>query len=449
MDTTGSIFLYFVLLELDATTLATYAAQVVVIIFLLVGSALMSGSEVSFFSLSPQQIASCKEDNSSLAAKKLITLLDRPRNLLATILILNNLINVSISTLATYMMLDIIGHDAEQGLAIAILTFLTTAAIVLFGEVTPKIYANQRGLQMALLVSPLFSLLVYLTKPFAWLLMTGTNLVEHRIKKKGYEVSIEEINHAVEMTTGNQNTSEQKEILKSVVNFGTLTVKQIMKSRMHITAADLSWNFEQLLRIINDTRYSRIPVYNESIDNIEGFLYIKDLLPYLDKNADFKWQGLIRRQIFAIPENKRISALMREFQEKRVHIAIVVDEYGGILGLITLEDIIEEIVGEINDEFDTHEVDFQQIDNHTFVFEGKTSLHDFCKIVHLDQHLFDEIKGENESLGGLLLELFLRIPSKNEQVSYKDIVFIIEEADNRRVRQVRVLLSSVVQSKES
>jgi len=416
-----------------------YSVEFLVIVGLLAGSAFMSGSEVAFFSLTPQQLLECRSQESN-SAKKLVRLLNTPKRLLATILILNNLINVSIVTLSTYMMLDIIGNDADQAIAISLLTFLTSTAIVFFGEGIPKVFANQKNMPVALVSAHAFVVLNQIFMPFSSLLMMSSGLIERRFKKRGYDVSVEELNEALEMTVNNETPDEQKEILKGIVNFGSITARQIMRSRVEITAVEVDSTFYEILDYINKSGYSRVPIYKDTIDKIEGFLYIKDLLPYLNQTEEFEWQNLIRKDTFFVPENKKIGQLMKEFQAKRVHIAIVVDEYGGTSGLVTLEDIIEEIVGEINDEFDTNDIFYKRIDKNTYIFEGKIALHDFCKLLGVDMHLFDEVKADNESLGGLLLELFHRLPRVGEKIGYKDFMFVITAADQKRIKTVRVLV---------
>jgi gliding motility-associated protein GldE len=268
-----------------------------------------------------------------------------------------------------------------------------------------------------------------------------SRLVESRMQRKGYNVSIEELNQALEITTTSEKTSDdQKEILKGIVNFSTITVRKIMQMRMDICAADIEWRFHELLAYVNEMGYSRMPVYRETIDKIEGILYVKDILPHLEQADSFEWQQLIRREVFFVPENKRIDQLMKDFQARRVHMAIVVDEYGGTAGLITLEDIIEEIVGDINDEFDTHDIIYKRVDENTYFFEGKTLLIDFCRIVDVDVDIFDEVRGDSESLGGLLLELFARMPRVGEKKRFKNFIFTVMSVDKKRIKNVRVFI---------
>jgi len=304
----------------------------------------------------------------------------------------------------------------------------------------PKVYANQSNASFALRTSGLLMFSQAIFKPLSWVLLKLTDLIEQRVERKGYNISLEELNNAIELTADENTPEEEKDILKGIVNFGSLSVKQVMRSRLELTAFDIEMDFHELMDKVNKTGYSRIPVFRETIDKVEGLLYIKDLLPYLEQEEDFNWQKLLRPGYF-IPESKKIDALLRDFQEKRVHMAIVVDEYGGTSGLITLEDVIEEIVGEINDEFDEDEVAHNKLDEHTYVFEGKTSLNDFCKVINIENSVFDPVKGESESLGGLLLELHSKMPMVGEKISYDRFTFTVVSVDNRRIKRIRVYIS--------
>ncbi|MEP2773751.1 MAG: gliding motility-associated protein GldE [Fulvivirga sp.] len=410
------------------------------LLLLLVTSALISGSEVAFFSLTHKDITACK-DSEDARDKKIVSLIHNPRLLLATILIVNNFVNVAFVTLSTFVMWEVVGAKTTEGLAVIVLTFVTTLLLVFFGEITPKVYANPNNLQFARFTAPLLSLAETIFKPLSFILMTLSNVIERRFQRKGYDISVEELHHALEITTREDTTEEEKDILKGIVNFGTLTAKQVMKSRMDITALDVEMDFHELMDKVNKSGFSRIPAYSETIDRLEGILYIKDLLPYLDKDDTFAWQELLRPGFF-VPETKKIDVLLKDFQEKRVHMAIVVDEYGGTSGLITLEDIIEEIVGEINDEFDEEDLAYDQIDENTYLFEGKITLNDFCKVVDENQTVFEEVKGESESLGGLLLEINTKMPSSGERIYYDKFVFTVVAVDNKRIKKVRVFVNN-------
>lgn len=425
------------LAQIESVPVSFFLFNGLVLILLLVLSGLVSGSEVAFFSLTHDDV----ENKDTKADHRIRILLGYPKKLLATILILNNLINVFIVTLSTFATWQVVGRESE-GLVILVLTSIITILIIFFGEIVPKVFASHNPLTFARFTSGMLLGSFKVLTPVSWLLMSISSVIEKKIKKKGYNLSVDEINQALEITTEKETTEEEKGILKGIVNFGTLSVKQVMKSRIDITAIDSDTDFHELMDQVNKTGFSRIPVYTETIDKIEGILYIKDLLPHLDKEEDFKWQTLLRPGYF-VPESKKIDDLFRDFQEKQVHMAIVVDEYGGTEGLITMEDIIEEIVGEINDEFDEEsDISYNKLDTNTYVFEGKTSLNDFCKVVDLDPSFFEEVKGESESLGGLLLELNAKLPSAGQKVRYRNFFFTIVAVDQKRIKRVRVFIEN-------
>ncbi|MCH6236046.1 gliding motility-associated protein GldE [Cognataquiflexum rubidum] len=408
----------------------------VIFVLLLISSGLVSGSEVAFFSLNSDDIASFDEKVDSRATK-VILLVESPKKLLSTILILNNLINIGIVTLTTFIAWKFFGSDATGIIVILVQTIGVTFAIVFFGEIVPKVYATKAKIELSLMMAPVLYFFSVFLKPLSAFLTAISNVVERRIVKKGYSLSVDELNQALEITT-EDTSEEEKDILKGIVNFGTLSVKQVMQSRMDITAIEIDTDFHELMDKINKSGYSRIPVFKETIDNVEGILYIKDLLPHIDQDENFEWHALIRKGFF-VPENKKVDTLLKDFQKKRVHMAIVVDEYGGTSGLVTLEDLIEEIIGEINDEFDDIEdYYFKEIDPSTFIFEGKISLNDFCKKLDLDQQLFDEVKGESESLGGLLLEINSSFPKNGTKIVFEQFEFTILAVDTKRIKKVKV-----------
>jgi magnesium and cobalt exporter, CNNM family len=410
-----------------------------VIFLLLIFSAIISGSEVAFFSLSNAELEEC-EGNNKGSDKLICYLVSRPNHLLATILIINNFVNVAIITIATYATWLIVGH-ANEGPVLAILAGIITLLIVFFGEIIPKIYANQKGLVVARLSARILYISMKIVNPLAWVLVSMTSIVEKRIKKKGYSGSIEEVNHALELSTEIGTTERERDILKGIVHFSTIPVTQIMKSRVDIEAVENGVSFHELMDKINKSGYSRLPVYKEDLDTIEGILYIKDLLPHTNRDEFFDWQKLLRPAYF-VPEAKMIDTLLKDFQEKHVHIAIVVDEYGGTEGLITLEDIIEEIVGEISDEYDEEEESFKKVDASTYDFEGKTSINDFCKVVKEDARIFEEIMGESESLGGMVLEVHTRLPNTGEQVVFDKYTFTVLSVDTKRIKKIRVTVDA-------
>lgn len=419
-----------------------YIGNALIVLVLLCLSGLVSGSEVAFFSFSHGQIVELSGSEKP-SEKRISQLLRHPKRLLATILILNNLVNIFIVTISTFATWQIVGPEGKQGITIVILTSIITLLIIFFGEIIPKVYANHNGTAFARLTSGLLLVSYRIFKPISWFLMSVTGLIERRMQKKGYNLSVEEINQALEISVEKEEvTEEEKGILKGIVNFGTLSVKQVMKSRMDITAIDQEDDFHELMDQINKTGYSRIPIFNETIDKVEGILYIKDILPHIGEDENFEWQKLLRPAFF-VPESKKIDDLFRDFQEKQVHIAVVIDEYGGTSGLITMEDVIEEIVGEINDEFDDEsDVAYNKLDNQTYIFEGKTSLNDFCKITSTDISIFEQVKGESESLGGLLLEINTKMPSAGEKIHFQNFVFTVVAVDNRRIKRLRVYIKS-------
>ena len=402
---------------------------------------------MAFFSLSHKQITQCKNTQDP-SERKLLQLLQHPRRLLATILILNNLVNVAFVTLSTYLLWSIVGEENVAGLVLLVYTLISTNLIVLFGEMIPKIYANQNNLRFAKRSAGLLTLIVPVLSPFAKLLLRLGSPFGKRLLQEKRELSIDKLNKALELTTTHDTSEGEKELLKGVVNFSSLMAKQIMQPRMQITAVESSTDFHQLMDLVNKSSYSRFPVYRETIDKIEGILYTKDLLSHLDKDETFHWQPLLRKCFF-VPENKKMETLLVAFQERRVQMAIVVDEYGGTSGLITLEDIIEEIIGDIADEFKPEEIMYRQIDERTFIVEGKISLNDFCKLVNEQPATFEEVKGESESLGGLLLELNGRLPHVSEKISFQQFTFTIVSADTRKIKKVKVEIAASEEGKQA
>lgn len=429
---------YLILAQLTEPSFSYLFINGLVLIILLIGSALASGSEVAFFSLTNEDITSIQEEDPS-AGKLISNLLSSPKRLLSTILILNNLINIAIVTLTTFVSWAIFGTNTTGILVILIQTFGVTFAIVFFGEIVPKVYATQAKIPFAIALAPVINFFSYLFRPLSIILMSMGNFIEKRMQAKGISLSVDELNQALELTT-EDTPDEEKDILKGIVNFGTLTVRQVMKSRMDITAVDSEIDFHELMDKINKSGYSRIPVFEETIDNILGILYIKDLLPHIEKDEHYDWKTHIRKSFF-VPENKKVDSLLKDFQKMRVHMAIVVDEYGGTSGLVTLEDLIEEIIGEINDEFDDADnFFFQEIDSDTFIFEGKVSLNDFCKKLEIDPTLFEDVKGESESLGGLLLELNSKFPKNGTKIHFEDFEFTVLAVDSRKIKKIKVYL---------
>lgn len=405
-------------------------------LFLLFCSAMISGSEVAFFSLDASKWEDEKDSTSEAQIKKM---LHKPNHLLATILISNNFINVAIIILSTYMTDSLLDYNQYPILGFIIQVVVVTFALLLIGEVIPKVYANQKTLTFAKRMSGPLTILSALFKPLSQLLVSSTSIIEKRFNAKGYQISVDDLSSALDLAGENDTKEEEKRILRSIVEFGNIQVKEIMKSRVDVTALNQSTTFEEVKKVVISSGYSRIPVYKENFDTVIGVLYIKDLLPFLN-HEDFNWSNLIRTPFF-VPEGKMIDDLMREFQEKKIHLAIVVDEYGGTSGVVTLEDIIEEIVGDINDEFDDDGIQFSKLDNSNYIFEGKTSLNDVLKTIDGEIDFFDDIKGESDTLAGLILEMKGNIPENGEELNYEHYLFTVESVDKTRVKRVKITIN--------
>ncbi|MBE0661009.1 MAG: gliding motility-associated protein GldE [Bacteroidales bacterium] len=406
-------------------------------------SALISGSEVAFFSLTPEHLNSLRS-NSTRLNQRVLELLATPKKLLATILIANNFINVSIIILSTFISTRLFSFDASPILIFILQVLVVSVLILLLGEILPKMFAANFALVYATRISGLLKSLGIIFHPLSSLLVNSTSFIDKHIKRKGHEVSLSELGAAIDITADNNTAQEERNILKGIVKFSDIEVKEIMRSRIDVTAVEINTSFAELHSVILNSGYSRIPVYEDSFDMVQGILYIKDLLPYLDKPTTITWPDLLRPAFF-VPENKRINDLLQEFRSKKIHMAIVVDEYGGTSGIITLEDIIEEIIGEINDEFDVEaeDITYSKIDARNFIFEGKTLLNDFCKIIGIEDKIFSRVKGESDTLAGLLLELMGKIPLKDETVEYDNFVFKVEAVDKRRIKRIQVTIKNL------
>jgi gliding motility-associated protein GldE len=410
-----------------------------VLIFLLIFSALISGSETAFFSLS--QTALDNLSNKSKEENKVVQLLSKPKKLLATILITNNFINILIVLLFASLgeelffnfKLTVFGIQVRFLIEVVLVTFL----ILLFGEVLPKVYASRNSLKFAGFMAKPISILNTLLTPLSQPLINLTNGLENRLGSKKNNFSVEKLSEALELTSNDATTKDEQKILEGIVNFGNTETVQIMKPRIDIFALSDTASYEEVLEKILKKGYSRNPVYKENIDTIIGVLYAKDLLAHLDKTT-FKWQNLLREPFF-VPENKKLDDLLNEFREKKNHLAIVVDEYGGTSGIVTLEDVIEEIVGDINDEFDDDDFSYSKIDDNNYIFEGKTTIKDFCRVLdNEEEDIFEEEKGESETLAGFLLEISGKFPKRGEKINFNKYTFTIESLDRKRIKQVKI-----------
>jgi gliding motility-associated protein GldE len=411
-----------------------------VLLVLLLTSGFVSGAETAFFAITPAQLIDLK-DSKSTSDKLIYQLLHRPKGLLATLLILINFVNIAIVVLSSLLINLVFNFTEHETLGFVIQVVAVTFVIVLFCEVLPKVYAQQNALRTAKVsVFPVY-LLDKVLKPISYLLVSSTSFVEKRIRLKSYDVSVDELTHAIDVTSSKDTPEEEKKILKGIARFGNIDVRQIMKSRMDVMAAENSATFSELLPFIIENHYSRLPVYEESFDSVTGVLYTKDLLPYLNRKNDstFRWQDLVRPAYF-VPESKKINDLLQEFQEKKMHLAIVVDEYGGNSGIVTLEDILEEIVGEIHDEFDEEELSYSKLDDHNFVFDGKALINDVCRVMELDRRVFDSSNEDVDTLAGLILDLAGGIPVRGEMLEHNGIKLKIESADRRRIKRVKITL---------
>ncbi len=416
----------------------------VLLFVLLACSALISGAEVAFFSLTPSDFDT--NDEKAIAKKLGVVqrLLARPKKLLATILVANNFINIAIVLLFDSLSDDLFsgiqsnfyGIDVRFIVEVGVVTFF----ILLFGEILPKIYANRNRISFAVFMAQPLNILDTLLSPISLPMRSATIYLHDRYGKQKSNISVDHLSQALELSN-KDTTHEEQKILQGIVTFGNTDTKQVMKNRMDIFALNEEQSFKEILPEIIQRGYSRIPVYKDNIDNITGILYVKDLIPYTDRKI-LDWKTL-KRQAYFVPENKKLDDLLNEFKEMKMHLAIVVDEYGGTSGLISLEDIIEEIVGEISDEFDDDDLIFSKLDDNTFVFEGKTPLKDFYKVIKLeDPEIFEDEKGEAETLAGFLLEISKGFPKKNEIISFHNYAFTIEAFEGKRIKQIKLTIEN-------
>jgi putative hemolysin len=405
------------------------------ILILLVCSALVSGAEVALFSLSQNDISQASETDSS-NGERIAALLDKPKKLLATLLIVNNFINIAIVIVFSFVKESIFASIHEEWLRFSLEVVVVTFLILMFGEVLPKIYANRNNVKFALFVATPIHFLNVLLTPLNMPMRAITLFLENKLSKQKTNLSVNQLSQALELTSDDETTQEEQKILEGIVSFGNTDASQAMSPRIDVFALEIEESFKEVVVKIVSKGYSRIPVYKNTIDQIEGVLYVKDLLPHIDK-THFDWTSLLREPFF-VPENKKLDNLLQDFQGMKNHLAIVVDEYGGTSGVITLEDIIEEIVGDISDEFDDENINYSQIDDKTFLFEGKISLKDFYRIVSVNETLFEAKKGEAETLAGFLLEILGTFPKKNQKIAFDTCMFTVESVDAKRIKQIKV-----------
>ena len=416
---------------------ATWSALVAIAV-LLFASAAMSASEVALFSLGATDLRDLKERGGT-SGQRVLDLLARPRRLLATILVWNNFVNVGIVILSSIALSGLVDLDRMPDHLVFILqVVVVTAVLLLVGEVVPKVYATTHALRVAQRMASPLLVLRWIATPVNEALIRSTSFIEKRYKKRTQNISVDALGHALDLTNDASTTAEEQRILRGIVKFGNIEVRQIMRPRMEVTAFNKELSFADLLPAIIDSGYSRVPVYEETMDRVVGVLHIKDVLPHMD-SPGFDWHTLLRDPYF-VPEGKKLDDLLTEFQEKKVHLAVVVDEYGGTSGIVTLEDVIEEIVGDITDEFDDEDLIYSKLDDHTWVFEGRVALNDLYRVMGIEGKLFEDHKGESETLGGFVLELTGRIPRKGERVDLHQYTFVVEASDNKRIRRVKVIV---------
>jgi putative hemolysin len=406
----------------------------IILAVFLFGSALMSASEVAFFSFRPEDIEKLKSDKNN-QAKTALKLYNNPEKLLSTILVANNTINIAIVLLAAFISARLFDFSSEPVIGFIVNVVVITFLLLFFGEVMPKVYASRNHLTVAMLMAVPLTLIQKVFQPITSMLIFSSYFVKKRSGTRRSNISMDDLSDALELTSDDFN--EDEKILKGIVNFGNTNVSAIMCPRIDVTAIDIKSGFDKIVPEIINSGFSRIPVYSGSFDTVKGILYAKDLLPYTNNPASFKWQVFLRPPYF-VPETKKINELLKEFQTRKIHMAVVIDEYGGTSGIITLEDILEEIVGEITDESDQDQSLFRKLDENTYIFEGKILLNDFCKIVDIDEELLEEVRGESETLAGLILELTGEIPQKDQIIKFRNFIFRIESADRRRVKEIHV-----------
>lgn len=411
----------------------------VLTVVLLLASGFASGSEIAFFSLSPTDISNIDPER-DVRDSRIEMLRGNSERTLATILITNNFVNVTIIMLCNYVFAGIIDFGEAYWLQFVCVTVLLTFLLLLFGEIIPKIFARQNPLAFCRRVAGMLLVLYRFFRPLSSVLIHSGVIAEKMMRKDSHVLSVDELEQALELTD-KEDIKDEQSMLQGIIRFGDETARDVMTSRQDIVALEIKSSYDDVLKCVIENNYSRIPVYQDNSDNIRGVLYIKDLLPHLGKPANFRWQSLIRPPYF-VPETKMIDDLLREFQNNKVHIAIVVDEFGGTSGLVTLEDILEEIVGEINDEYDEDEATYTRVNGNTYIFQGKTFLSDFCKVLDVEDDEFEEVQGEADTMAGMLLELKGDFPKIHEKLDYKNYSFEILEIDGRRISRVKVIVRS-------
>ncbi len=442
-STEGDTSFHPLFLEISNVAFSTSSATILIvtILVLLLMTGITAGAETAYFSLSAKDINFLKSTDRA-GARTATQLLDQPKRLLATILVANNFINIAI-VITTDMLVNSLLHGLHLNHVVSFLiqVVCVTFLLVLFGEVLPKVYATQNNLRMALLSAPFLQALSWLFKPVSGFLVSSTRFIEGRIGTKSSNISSEDFEHAIELTVGHSATQEEVNIFKGILKFGNITARQVMRTRMDVSGLDADLTFPEVRKHCIDVGYSRLPVFNENLDTIAGMIHTKDFLPHIDDD-NYNWHALIRPAFF-VHESKLIEDLLKEFQQKRQHFAIVVDEFGGTSGIITLEDIMEEIIGDIKDEFDEDDLHYKKLDDHNFVFEGKTLINDVCRIIGLPSDEFDAVRGESDSLAGLVLEISGKFVAVNEIVKHQQYDFTIMAVEKMRINRVKLTINPI------
>ncbi|XZF14241.1 gliding motility-associated protein GldE [Chitinophagaceae bacterium MMS25-I14] len=432
-----------------AFSVSNVTILIIIILVLLLLTAITAGAETAYFSLKAKDINYLKTKEQQ-SARQVIQLLEQPKLLLASILVANNFVNIAI-VITTSMLVSSfftgMGIDPHSVMAFVVQIVVVTFLLVLFGEVLPKVYATQNNMRMALFSAPVMKILIVLFRPVSNMLVSSTTFIEGKLgSKPANNLSSEDFEHAIEITVGHTATREEVNIFKGILKFGNITARQVMRTRMDVAGVPYDFSFPQVQKYAIEMGYSRMPVYKENLDKIAGVIHTKDFLPHTEDD-DFDWHALIR-QAFFVHESKLIEDLLHEFQQKRIHFAVVVDEFGGTSGIITLEDIMEEIIGDIKDEFDEEDVNFKKIDDYNYIFEGKTLINDVCRVVGISSDTFDTVRGESDSLAGLLLEISGKFPVVNETISYEKYDFTVLEVDKMRIRRIKLSINEAGDDEE-
>jgi len=442
-STEGGTILNAMLLEAANTSFSAsnITILIIIILVLLLLTAITAGAETAYFSLTAKDINYLKTKEEA-GARQVIRLLDQPKLLLATILVANNFINIAIVITTNLLVSSLMPQDISPIISFLVQVVIVTFLLVLFGEVLPKVYATQNNMRMALFSAPVLKLMSKAFMPVSKMLVSSTSYIEGKLGAKSINnLSNEDFEHAIELTVGHSATREEVNIFKGILKFSNITVRQIMRTRMDVSGIPYDMSFADMQQYCIEVGYSRLPVYKESLDKINGMIHTKDLLPYTEQN-DLDWHVLVRPAYF-VHEGKLIEDLLHEFQQKRIHFAIVVDEFGGTSGIVTLEDIMEEIIGDIRDEFDEDDLNYKKIDSGNFIFDGKTLINDVCRIIGEQPDIFDSVRGESDSLGGLILEISGKFPAINETISFENYDFTVLEIEKMRIKRIKLTINAV------